>query len=288
MKVFTLPESQQENVLLMGDLDFVMEFAERLHAANIQFSIVGSAIDLDPLDFEMQGLDTEFEPTTADADDYGMFAPNVLADMREGSGLYSHIIDIGVDASPLHRSSLELAAMLNPKATVLCSVLTSTATEIGLLTGTEDRITGFTLAPYIISHASTIDFTGGLNTSKAHIDRSARLLTMLDYKPQLVEDRVGLVQMRILVMLINEAAFAVMEGVATPADIDTAMKLGVNYPIGLLAWADYLGIGVVAIILDSLNREYLQERYRPCVLLKQYVRAGWLGKRSGKGFYTYP
>jgi 3-hydroxybutyryl-CoA dehydrogenase len=93
--------------------------------------------------------------------------------------------------------------------------------------------------------------------------------------------------MRVLAMLINEAAFAVMEGLAAPADIDKAMMLGVNYPKGLLAWADEIGIGVVTLILDGLYREYQQERYRPCVQLKQMMRAGWTGKAAGRGFYTY-
>jgi 3-hydroxybutyryl-CoA dehydrogenase len=109
----------------------------------------------------------------------------------------------------------------------------------------------------------------------------------LGLQTERVEDRVGLVHMRILATLINEAAFAVMEGVATPADIDMAMKLGTGYPKGLLAWADEIGIPIVTIILDALYREYQQERYRPCVLLKQYMRAGWTGKAAGRGFYTY-
>jgi 3-hydroxybutyryl-CoA dehydrogenase len=114
-----------------------------------------------------------------------------------------------------------------------------------------------------------------------------QVLQHLGYQVEHVEDRVGLVQMRVLATLINEAAFAVMEGVASPADIDQAMKLGTNYPKGLLEWADEIGIPIILLILDGLYREYQQERYRPCVLLKQYARAGWYGRASGRGFYTY-
>src|SRR5690606_25237364 len=97
-----------------------------------------------------------------------------------------------------------------------------------------ERVLGVTLAPSIISDAQCIDMSRGLNTVQEHTDKAMALFTAMGYGVELVEDRVGLVQMRILAMLINEAAFAVMEGVATPEDIDSAMKLGVNYPKGLL------------------------------------------------------
>jgi len=139
----------------------------------------------------------------------------------------------------------------------------------------------------VMTSSSRIDIAGGLNTREEHVENAAAFLRTIGYEVEIVEDRVALVQMRILATLINEAAFAVMEGVASPADIDSAMKLGVNYPQGLLAWADEIGIAVITLILDGLYREYGQERYRPCVLLKQYLRAGWNGKATGKGFYTY-
>lgn len=88
-----------------------------------------------------------------------------------------------------------------------------------------------------------------------------------------VEDRVAHVSMRILMMIINEAAFAVQEGVASPSDIDTAMKLGTNYPLGPLEWCDRIGADVVVAVLDGLQLEYGEERYRPAVLLRQYARA---------------
>jgi len=109
----------------------------------------------------------------------------------------------------------------------------------------------------------------------------------LGYAVHLVEDRVGLIAPRILATLINEAAFAVMEGVASVSDIDKAMTLGVNYPKGLLSWADEIGLDYILALLDGLYDEYHQERYRAAVILRQYVRAGYLGKVTGRGFYTY-
>lgn len=93
--------------------------------------------------------------------------------------------------------------------------------------------------------------------------------------------------MRTIACLINEAASAVMEGVATPADIDQAMKLGTNYPHGPLAWADLIGLDTVLGVLTGLFNEFGEDRYRPCPLLRRLVTAGHLGQKSGRGFYHY-
>jgi 3-hydroxybutyryl-CoA dehydrogenase len=102
-----------------------------------------------------------------------------------------------------------------------------------------------------------------------------------------VPETPGLVLGRILAMLVNEATFALMEGVATPADIDTAMQLGTNYPRGPLAWADYVGLDVILAILKHLEEAYGEDRYCPSVLLRQKVDADKLGRKTGEGFYSY-
>ncbi len=105
--------------------------------------------------------------------------------------------------------------------------------------------------------------------------------------PYWVEDAPGLIFPRIYAMIANEAAFALQEHVASAADIDTAMCLGTNYPMGPLAWADQVGVDTVLNILESLWQTYREERYRPCLLLQKMVLAGLVGKRCGKGFYHY-
>lgn len=200
---------------------------------------------------------------------------------------YHYIIDLSV--ADLHERSMVLrhAASVFPNAIIIASVLTATATEIGAMTGTANRIVGVGIAPGSSITAPVIDVCRGLNCSDEAAAEAFGFLKSLGYQTEEVADRIALVQMRTLVTLINEAAFAVMEGVGTPEEIDTAMQLGVSYPKGLLAWADEIGIGVVTLILEHLHREYGQERYRPCVLLKQYLRAGWTGKVSGRGFFRY-
>ena len=287
MQVFTLPDAASTKVLLTGDLDFVMEFAERLDKRSVSFAILPPMDELDELDMELDIVDEDMKEAALDADVYGPFAKHVVGDVRSDAGTFTHIVELGVAPALERKTTLEIASVVNPRATVISSTLSNTATELGMLTGTGTRIVGIGLAPSLISTATVIDLAGGLNTEPDHVKHADAFLHAIGYETEIVEDRLALVQVRVLATLINEAAFAVMEGVASPEDIDNAMKLGVNYPKGLLAWADEIGIPVITIVLDSLYREYQQERYRPCVLLKQYMRAGWHGKASGRGFYTY-
>ncbi|MGI6212408.1 MAG: 3-hydroxybutyryl-CoA dehydrogenase [Anaerovoracaceae bacterium] len=105
--------------------------------------------------------------------------------------------------------------------------------------------------------------------------------------PVEVKDVPGFVSNRVLQMMINEAIYCVYEGVATPEAIDTVMKLGMNHPMGPLQLADFIGLDTVLNIMNVLYDGYADCKYRPCPLLRQYVNAGWLGKKSGKGFYDY-
>lgn len=287
MTVYNLPDKESFNVLLTGDPDFVLEFAGILDRHIVPFSILPSLDDMDDLDVELEMLDRSPHADQDDSSLYAPYADRVLTDIRATSGSFSHIVELSVAAHFDRKITLEIASSVNPRATVIASALTNTATELGMVANIAHRIIGVTLVPSVMSTATTIDMCAGLNTESSHVDHARALLSHLGYSVEQVEDRVGLVQIRVLAMLINEAAFSVMEGLATPEDIDNAMRLGVNYPKGLLAWADEIGIGVITLILDGLRREYEQERYRPCVLLKQMMRAGWTGKAAGRGFFTY-
>jgi 3-hydroxybutyryl-CoA dehydrogenase len=134
---------------------------------------------------------------------------------------------------------------------------------------------------------SLVEVVRGLRTSDSTHARVTELAEKLGKVPVDVKDMPGFIVNRVLFPMINEAAYALQEGVSTPEGIDAAMKGGCNHPMGPLALADLVGLDVVYAILDSLYREYGQPRYAPCLEIKKRVEAGWLGRKTKKGFYDY-
>jgi 3-hydroxybutyryl-CoA dehydrogenase len=132
-----------------------------------------------------------------------------------------------------------------------------------------------------------VEVIRGLATSDATFETTMALCEKIGKKPVAVNDSPGFVSNRVLMPLINEAAFAVMEGVATPEGVDTVMKLGMNHPMGPLELADLIGLDVCVEILDVLHRDMGDPKFRACPLLRKYVAAGWLGRKTSRGFYKY-
>jgi 3-hydroxybutyryl-CoA dehydrogenase len=132
-----------------------------------------------------------------------------------------------------------------------------------------------------------VEVIRGLATSDATADAVMKLSTDLGKTPVIANDSPGFVSNRVLMPMINEAIFAYHEGVAEAEAIDEIMKLGMNHPIGPLALADLIGLDVCLFILEVLHKDLGEDKYRPCALLRKYVDAGWLGRKSGRGFYTY-
>jgi 3-hydroxybutyryl-CoA dehydrogenase len=133
-----------------------------------------------------------------------------------------------------------------------------------------------------------VEIVRGLETSDETVAETVELAKALGKVPVTVADRPGFVSNRILMPMINEAAFALMEGVAEREAIDTVMKLGMNHPMGPLALADLIGIDVCLDIMEVLLAGFGDSKYRPCPLLRTMVAAGRLGRKSGRGFYEYP
>ncbi len=132
-----------------------------------------------------------------------------------------------------------------------------------------------------------VEIIRGLATSDETTKRVAELAKRVGKTPVEVNDFPGFVANRILMPMINEAVYCVMEGVGKPEAIDEVMKLGMNHPMGPLALADLIGLDTCVAILEVLHGGLGDPKYRPCPLLRKYVAAGWLGRKSGRGFYTY-
>jgi len=132
-----------------------------------------------------------------------------------------------------------------------------------------------------------VEVVRGLATSDATADTVVKLAGDLGKTPIVVNDSPGFVSNRVLMPMINEAVYCLYEGVGTAEAIDGVMKLGMNHPLGPLALADLIGLDVCLFILEVLHNDLGEDKYRPCPLLRKHVDAGWLGRKSGRGFFDY-
>lgn len=132
-----------------------------------------------------------------------------------------------------------------------------------------------------------IEVIRGLATNEETYNAIVEVSKQLGKHPAEVNDFPGFISNRILMPMLNEAMYAVYEGVATPEAIDDVMKLGMNHPMGPLQLADFIGLDTCLYIMETLQTGFADSKYRPCPLLRKYVAAGWLGKKSGRGFYQY-
>jgi 3-hydroxybutyryl-CoA dehydrogenase len=174
-----------------------------------------------------------------------------------------------------------------PEGAILATNTSSISiTEIAAQTNRPDRVIGMHfMNPVPVMQL--VEVIRGAATSDATTQRVIALAKQLGKTPVEVNDSPGFVSNRVLMPMINEAAYCVMEGVGTPEAVDTVMKLGMNHPMGPLALADLIGLDTCVSILDVLQRGLGDPKYRACPLLRKYVAAGWLGRKAGRGFYTY-
>ena len=132
-----------------------------------------------------------------------------------------------------------------------------------------------------------VEVIRGIATSQETFDKTWELAIKFGKTPAEAADYPGFIANRILLPMINEAVYCLYHGVGTKEDIDTVMKLGMNHPMGPLTLADLIGLDTCLAIMETLYNGFKDSKYRPCPLLRKYVEAGWLGRKTGKGFYDY-
>jgi 3-hydroxybutyryl-CoA dehydrogenase len=200
-------------------------------------------------------------------------------------------VDIAIEAATEHlETKLELFRALDkatPENAILASNTSSISiTLLGGATKRAERVIGMHfMNPVPVMQL--VEIIRGIATSQETYDFTEKLASQMGKTPVEVRDFPGFVSNRVLMPMINEAIYALYEGVGTPEAIDTVMKLGMNHPMGPLTLADFIGLDTCLAIMNVLADGFGDTKYRACPLLKQYVAAGWLGKKSGRGFYTY-
>jgi 3-hydroxybutyryl-CoA dehydrogenase len=132
-----------------------------------------------------------------------------------------------------------------------------------------------------------VEVIRGLGTSDETLQTTLEVCRSMGKEPVEARDAPGFISNRVLCPMINEAIFALYEGIGTVEAIDTVMKLGMNHPMGPLALCDLVGLDVVLFVMEVLQRDLGEDKYRPCPLLRQMVDAGYLGRKTGRGFYQY-
>jgi 3-hydroxybutyryl-CoA dehydrogenase len=180
----------------------------------------------------------------------------------------------------------DVDAVLKPGVILASNTSSISITQLAAQTSRPDKFIGMHFMNPVPIMA-LVEVIRGLATSDDTFQTTTQLCEKLEKKPIAVNDAPGFVSNRVLMPLINEAAFAVMEGVATPEAVDAVMKMGMNHPMGPLELADFIGLDVCVNILEVLQTGFGDPKYRACPLLRKYVAAGWLGRKSGRGFYRY-
>jgi 3-hydroxybutyryl-CoA dehydrogenase len=177
-------------------------------------------------------------------------------------------------------------ALLAPEAILASNTSSISITKLAAATKRPGRFIGmhFMNPPPVMQ---LIEIIRGLQTSEDTYQAVMALARRFGKTTVTSKDRPGFVVNRILIPLLNEACFALDEGLATAEDIDTGVKLGLNHPMGPLTLADFVGLDTLLSIAEVLHRELGDDKYRPAPILRQYVAAGWLGRKTGRGFYSY-
>ena len=199
--------------------------------------------------------------------------------------------DLVIEAAP-EREELKLAIfkslgdVCKDEAILASNTSSISITKLATASGRPDRVIGMHFMNPV-PLMKLVEIVRGLPTSQATYDTVVELAKRFGKTTIGARDIPGFIVNRMLIPLLNEACYGLYEGLGTAADIDTGVRLGLNHPMGPLELADLIGLDTCLAIAEVLHRELGDDKYRPCPLLRQYVAAGWLGKKVGRGFYEY-
>ena len=208
---------------------------------------------------------------------------DLAASAREADIVVEAVVE---DRALKKKIFIDLDRICSPVAIIATNTSSISVTELAAATTRPQRCIGMHfMNPVPVM--KLVEVIRGLLTSDETCTVVMELGKRLEKIPVEVKDYPGFISNRILIPMINEAIYCVMEGIATPEAIDTVMKLGMNHPLGPLALADFIGLDVCLSIMEVLQDGLGDAKYRPCPLLRKMVAAGYLGRKSGRGFYTY-
>jgi len=235
-----------------------------------------------------KNIERQVKKGTIPADDQVQIMSRIdLNTDLEAAGEASLVVEAASEDSGLkYRIFTDLDRIAKPGAVLATNTSSISITEIARRTSRPDKVVGMHfMNPVPVM--KLVEIIRGLATSDETTRYVVDLSKQLGKTPVEVNDFPGFVSNRVLMPMINEAVYCLMEGVGAPEAIDQVMTLGMNHPMGPLALADLIGLDTCVAILEVLRDGLGNPKYAPCPLLKKYVAAGWLGRKSGRGFYTY-
>lgn len=223
---------------------------------------------------------------SADEKDQATGRLSSSTDLHDAKGV-DLVIEAAVENMDIKKTIFAQLDEIAPEHTILATNTSSLPiTEIAAATNRPQQVIGMHfMNPVPVM--KLVEIIRGLATTNEVYAAIEDMTNKLHKTPVEVEDFPGFVANRILMPMINEAVYTLYEGVASKEDIDSVMKLGMNHPMGPLTLADFIGLDTCLYIMETLHEGFGDDKYRPCPLLRKYVKAGWLGRKTGRGFYEY-
>jgi 3-hydroxybutyryl-CoA dehydrogenase len=278
-----------ERVLVVGAGTMGSGIAQVVAQAGIRTTLTDA--DTASLDRGLESISSRWErlaasgrrPETEIAGYSTRLYRGTLADAKDADLVIEAIVEKPEPKSLLFE---QLATLVQPTTILASNTSSISISTLGHASGRPDRFLGlhfFNPVPVL----PLVEIVRGLGTSESTVSKSVKFVEMIGKVPIVVGDSPGFVANRLLLPMINEAIFTLQDGVADAASIDEVMKLGLSHPMGPLALADLIGLDICLDILETLHRDFGDDKYRPAPMLRRMVGAGKLGRKTGQGFYEY-